>query len=61
VLIIHLFEAVLILYANSKSLMVYQNDEKKYITEGELLTTAVSTSIVLCQITSGLIGIFTEL
>jgi hypothetical protein len=61
VLIIRLFQAVLILYVNCKGLMVYQNDGEKYITERELLTTTVSTPIVLCQITSDLIGIFTEL
>jgi hypothetical protein len=60
-LIIRLFQAVLILYVNCKSLMVYQNYEENYITERELLTTAVSTPIVLCQITSYLTGIFTEL
>lgn len=61
VLIIRLFLAVLILYVNCESLMVYQNDEEKCITECELLTTAVSTPILLFQIASGLIGIFTEL
>jgi hypothetical protein len=51
VLITCLFQAALIVYVNC-NLIVCQNDEAKYVTECELLETAMPNPIVLCQITS---------
>jgi hypothetical protein len=61
VLITCLFQATPIVHVTCKGLTVCQINEGKFVTQSELMATAMSASIVLFQFTSGLTGIFAEL